>query len=368
MRIMVLGVRGLPNVEGGVETHAEMLYPRLADRGCEIEVLVRSPFVPPGIQKSGALALRRLWSPTTAGAEAFVHSFLGVMYAAWHRPDVLHLHAVGPALVTPLARLFGLRVVVTHHGPDYDRDKWGPFARLVLRLGEHLGMRCCHACIAISPVIRDMVRAKHQRDCVVIPNGVPPASMQNETDVLLRLGATPGRYFLNVGRMVPEKRQLELIRAYAALGSTKWRLVLAGRLTDDDYCTEVRARATEAGVLLAGFVRGESLGQLYSHAGGFVLPSSHEGLPIALLEALSYGLPVIASDIPANVAVGLEDRCYFRSGDTAELAKCLQRLIDQQDDESARAARRAWVASRYDWDQIADQTLQVYRQVVTRRS
>lgn len=364
----MLGIRGLPNVEGGIETHAEMLYPRLADRGCEVEVLVRSPFVPPEVRQFGALVLRRLWSPTTAGAEAFVHSLLGVIYAAWRRPDLLHLHAVGPALVTPLARLCGLRIVVTHHGPDYDRDKWGLLARRILRLGERVGMRYCHACIAISPVIRDLVREKHQRDCVVIANGVPQASVHKETDALLPLSLTPGRYFLNVGRMVPEKRQLELIRAYAALRSTDWRLVLAGRLTDDDYCTEVRARATEAGVLLAGFVRGESLGQLYTHAGGFILPSSHEGLPIALLEALSYGLPVIASDIPANVAVGLEDECYFPTGDTAALARRLQQMIDRPDEESARAARRTLVASRFNWDRIADQTLDVYRQVVSRRS
>ena len=368
MKVTVLGVRGLPNVEGGIETHAEMLYPRMARRGCDVEVIARSPFVPARIRAFGPISIRRLWSPTTAGAEALVHSILGVLYAACRRPDVLHLHAVGPAIVTPLARLLGLRVVVTHHGPDYDRDKWGTFARRVLRLGERLGMRWSNARIAISPVIRDLMLTKYQQECVLIPNGVPPASLQTDDRIVRDLGLFPGRYFLNVGRMVPEKRQLDLIQAYSNLGATGWQLVLAGQLTHDAYSSEVRARAAEAGVMLAGFVRGEALAQLYSHATAFVLPSSHEGLPIAMLEALSYGLPVIASDIAANRAMGLEPSCYFPTGDTFALTKRMNDLLVRPDDEPARAARRNWVRARYDWDRIADQTMDVYRNVVSSRT
>jgi len=131
----------MPNVQGGVETHAEHLYKRLSGLGCDVEVLVRTPFVPRGRQWYGPMRLRRIWSPRRAGLEALVHSGVCVFYAALLRPDILHIHAVGPAIVTPIARLFGLRVVVTHHGPDYERDKWGAFARWVLRTGESLGMR-----------------------------------------------------------------------------------------------------------------------------------------------------------------------------------------------------------------------------------
>src|SRR6185312_5078097 len=142
MRVTVLGVRGIPNVQGGIETHAEHLYARLAQMGCDVEVIVRTPFTPPNARSFGAVRLRRLWAPERAGFEALVHSFIGVLYAGVTRPDILHIHAVGPAIVTPIARLLGLRVVVTHHGPDYDRDKWGRFARWVLQTGEHVGMRC----------------------------------------------------------------------------------------------------------------------------------------------------------------------------------------------------------------------------------
>jgi len=182
MKILVLGVRGIPNVQGGVETHAEQLYPRLSALGCDIEVIVRTPFVPRGQRAFGTLRLTRLWSPTTSGLEAFVHSLLGALYAAFKRPDILHIHAIGPAIVTPLARLSGLRVVVTHHGPDYDRAKWGSFARWVLRKGERWGMRYSNARIAISKVIADSICSNDGRDSYLIPNGAVRSERLNTED------------------------------------------------------------------------------------------------------------------------------------------------------------------------------------------
>ena len=250
-----------------------------------------------------------------------MHSVLGVLYAGYARPDILHIHAIGPAIVTPLARLLGLKVIVTNHGPDYDRDKWGSFAQYVLRVGERLGMKYSNARIVISKVIDDLVRANYGRDSELIPNGVTIHEPSMDTDHLARFGLLPGRYFLHVGRMVPEKRQLDLIEAYRSILPNDWQLAIAGRMTEEPYSISVREAAREAGVVLTGFVKGAALEQLYSHAGAFVLPSSHEGLPIAMLEALSYGLPVLASDIPANLAVGLEPKDYFPLGDIPALAR-----------------------------------------------
>lgn len=360
---MVLGIRGIPNVEGGVETHAEHLYPRLAAMGCEVDVLVRTPFVPRGTKRFGPIRLRRIWSPRTVGVEALIHSILGVLYAGFARPDILHIHAVGPALVTPIARILGLKVVVTHHGPDYDRDKWGPFARWILRSGERLGMRHSHARIAISKVIADLIRTKYKRDSELIPNGVLTPKPAADSDHVRALGLHPGRYFLQVGRLVPEKRQLDLIAAYRATLPNDWKLTIVGRVPDDAYSKAVVESARAAGVVLTGFLKGIALCQVYSHAGAFVLPSSHEGLPIVMLEALSYGLPVLASNIPANIAVGLEPDCYFPLGDQTALTRGLQRLSRQPQDDGTRAERRRWVAASYDWDRIAEQTHALYSRI-----
>lgn len=361
MRVLVLGVRGIPNVEGGVETHVEQLYPRLVSLGCEVEVLVRSPFVPREQTHVGSIRLRRLWAPRTPGLEALVHSVLGVLYAGFARPDILHIHAIGPAIVTPIARLLGLTVVVTNHGPDYDRDKWGAFAQRVLRAGERLGMKYSNARIVISQVIGDLVRANYARDSELIPNGVTIHEPRTDTGHLARFGLRPGRYFLHVGRMVPEKRQLDLIEAYRSVLPNGWQLAIAGRQTADPYSNSVREAARAEGVVLTGFVKGAALEQLYSHAGAFVLPSSHEGLPIALLEALSYGLPVLASDIPANLAVGLEPKDYFPLGDVPAMARALVRLSQQLPDPDSRVQRRRWVADRYDWNHIAERTCDLYK-------
>ena len=361
---MVLGLRGLPNVQGGVETHAEHLYTRLAELGCQVEIVVRSPYVPTGQSSFGNIRLRRIWSPVRPGLEALVHSLLGVLYAGFARPDILHIHAVGPSAVTPLARLLGLKVVVTHHGPDYDRDRWGRLARMLLRFGEYAGMRFSSARIAISKVIVELIRRKYGRSAYLIPNGVLPVEPESRSDELEAFGLTPRKYFLQVSRIVPEKRQLDVIDAYSRLRNKGWKLALVGGLDRGEYIDRVKKKAAESGVVLTGFLNGAPLRQVYSHAGAFVLPSSHEGLPIAMLEALSYGLPVIASDIPANLEVGLEDSCYFRMGDLGSLADALERAVGAIEPEGARAARRHWVTERYDWNKIAEQTMQVYRDVL----
>lgn len=364
VRILVLGVRGIPSVQGGVETHAEHLYERLANLGCDVEVLVRSPFVPPSRRSFGSIRLRRIWAPRTPGLEAVIHSLLGVLYAAIVRPDVLHIHAIGPAIVTPLARLLGLRVVVTNHGPDYDRAKWGPFAKWVLRVGESFGMRCANARIVISKVIEQLIYTKYGRESFLIPNGAAPVSLQSESGELERFGLQRGRYFLHVGRIVPEKRQLDLIRAFALARPHGWKLVLVGSGTGE-YASAVKAAASqEAGVVLAGFKSGTPLAQLYTHAGAFVLPSSHEGLPIALLEALTFGLPALVSDIPANLEVALPASSYFPTADVKALAAKLEALAQTPLDEAARESRRRWVTEQYDWGRIARQTYAVYDRVV----
>ncbi|MFU8815353.1 MAG: glycosyltransferase family 4 protein [Pseudomonadales bacterium] len=364
MRILVVGLRGLPGVEGGVERHAEELYPRLVRLGCRVDVAVRAPFHPAGKPSHwNGLLLRRFWSPTTGGLEALVHTLIVIVYAAFSRPDIVHIHAVGPAVATPLARLAGLRVVVTHHGPDYEREKWGWFAKRVLRLGEAVGMRYANGRIAISRTIGRLIESKYRKPADLIPNGVRPQVPRCSTRVLGELGIKPRRYVLQVSRFVPEKRQLDLIAAFASAALPGWHLVLVGSFDPGtDYGKRVLRSAGEAdNVILTGFRTGLDLEELYSHAGMFVLPSSHEGLPIAILEALSYGLLTIASDIDANAEVALPSSQYFPLGDIEKLAERLRHgACSPMSDRDSREIRRV-IGARYDWDRIAEQTLSVYQ-------
>lgn len=355
MKIYVLGTRGIPDVAGGVETHCERLYPRLASMGMDVTVVRRRCYVSPRNEYRG-VRLIDVYAPRIKSLEAMCHTLLGVFKAGIDRADVVHLHAVGPSLLAPLARLLGMKVVVTNHGHDYEREKWGRVAKAVLRMGERVGVRFANEVIAISQPIADVLESKYGRgDFTVIPNGVEPACVTEGDDYLKSIGVERGRYVLAVGRLVKEKGLHDLIMAFGKIRTKGFRLVIAGDADHrDDYSDELKAMAVEAGVVMPGYISGEPLQQLMSHSALFVLPSYHEGLPIALLEAMSYGLDVAVSDIRANRLSELDGSDFFKRGDCDDLA----RLIDTKLRVAPR--RHCYDMSRYDWDAIAARTAEVY--------
>lgn len=367
--VVWVGLRGFPGVQGGIETHAEHLCPLLAELGCSVTVIARSPYQPGDVGDCWrGVRIRRLWAPRSRGLEALVHTTLGVLYAGLLlRPDILHVQAIGPAIVTPLARLLGMKVVVTHHGPDYDRQKWGRLARGVLKLGERWGMRWAQRRIVISRVIQDLVRERHGVASTLIPNGAALPQMPRATTALAEFGLQSARYVLLVSRLVPEKRHLDLIEAFGRAALPGWKLAIVGAADHpDDYTRQVQAEAAKTpGVVCTGFQTGESLAQLYANAGLFVLPSSHEGLPIALLEALSYGVCPLVSDIPANLEVGLPGEHYFALGDRQALTSALKMWAARLQAACEPRDWRAWVAARYSWPDAARRTQAVYLGVLS---
>lgn len=367
IRVMMLGLRGFPDVQGGIETHAENLAPILVKLGCDLEVVVRSGYQQNAVGKTWCgVKFTKLWAPKSKGFEAAVHTLLGVMYAAIKRPDILHIHAVGPALMTPLARLFGLRVVVTHHGQDYERQKWGFVARHVLLAGEWLGMRFSNSRIVISDVIKDIVARKHSMPAELIYNGVVLPSLDTSASYLEQFGLTKNKYIILVSRLVPEKRHLDLIAAFNQANLPDFKLAIVGSSDHpDSYVQSIMQAASEnPNIVLTGFQKGQVLQSIYTHAALFALPSSHEGLSISLLEALSYGLPVIASDIPANLELGLDAKSYFALGDIDKIAVLLVQHSQQAISEEKRMHVRAWVNTRYNWKTIAEKTYKEYSNVI----
>jgi glycosyltransferase involved in cell wall biosynthesis len=364
---MALGLRGVPNVPGGIEVHASELYPRLQALGADVTVLARSPFrtVNAPTRWQG-IAIRWLPCPRLQGVEALVHTFIGVVYAGVRRPDVLHIHAVGPWLMVPLAKLLGLNVVVTHHGEDYRREKWKPPARALLRLGERMGMLFANERIVISSSLLELARSKYARDATLIPNGVSePKPMQPE-QLLARYGLTPRRYVIQVSRLVPEKRQIDLIKAFNAAGLPGWKLILVGGAQGSQRYADLVRREIEGNeaIVNTGFLTSPEVQQLLSQAGVFVLPSSHEGLPISLLEAMKLGTPVIASDIVANREVGLDDKDYFGVGDTEALTVRLREVAAATPQMRAQIGQRLIEQCKYfDWDVVAESTMRVMERV-----
>ena len=364
MKIVVTGTRGIPNVMGGVETHCEELFPRIASFGEDVTVIRRASYVNDGLTEWKGVKLVDIATPKKKSFEAIVHTFRAINKAKRLGAEVLHVHAIGPALLVPYARLLGMKVVFTHHGPDYDRDKWGKAAKMILKLGERMGCMFANEVIVISDVIKNLIARKYGRTEHVhlIYNGVPSPEICDYPEYFEELGIEKGKYILGMCRFVPEKNLHHLVEAYTSLirneelGMRNCKLVLAGDTDfEDEYSRGLKEMARKNGVVLTGFIKGRKLHSLLTNCRCYCLPSSHEGLPIALLEAMSYKVPVVVSDIPANLEVGLPKEDYFPCGDVKALAGKLQEVV------SKPLKPVDYDMGKYDWDKIARQVDDVYK-------
>ena len=372
MKIVVTGTRGIPNVMGGVETHCEELFPRIASFGEDVTLIRRASYVAPNNPPAGdgnvhewkGVKLVDIATPKKKSFEAIVHTFRAINEAKRLRADVLHVHAIGPALLVPYARLLGMKVVFTHHGPDYDRDKWGKAAKMILKLGERMGCKFANEVIVISDVIKSLIARKYGRTEHVhlIYNGVPSPEICDYPEYFEELGIEKGKYILGMCRFVPEKNLHHLVSAFAEIKKLKnenikgLKLVLAGDTDfEDEYSRGLKEMARKNGVVLTGFIKGRRLHSLLTNCRCYCLPSSHEGLPIALLEAMSYKVSVVVSDIPANLEVGLPKEDYFPCGNVEALASKLEEIV------SKPLQKVDYDMGKYDWDKIARQVMEVYK-------
>jgi glycosyltransferase involved in cell wall biosynthesis len=362
LRVMLLGMRGFPDVQGGVEKHTEKLAIGLTKLGCKVEAVVRNDFVPKGTKSWNDIRIVRFWNSRTKGVETFLHTMVGVLYAAWRRPDVLHIHGIGPAIFAPLARAFRLRVVVTYHSLNYEHAKWGPFGRVVLRMGEWFGMAFSNGRIAVSEELVRRMNQTYGIGVTKIPNGIATPNFLATTDTLKAFDLSPKRYALTVARFDEAKRLLDLIAAYARIPNPGFKLALVGQA---DYVGPYARAVAEAarqtpGVTLLGRQTGNALAELYTHAGVFVLPSSHEGQPMAVLEAAVYGLQAILSDIPAHRELAVSGARYFAVGDILALEKEMRTCFEAPSLPRISTEDRLHVLAKHDWDDVANQTLAVY--------
>ena len=364
--VMVVGTRGFPGIQGGVETHCQELYPRLAREGCNVVVFRRTPFLGQDVSRSyHGVSFRDLWCPRSKYLEAIFHTTLGVLQAALEGPDLVHIHAVGPALCTPLARLLGLRVVVTSQGADYRRPKWGWLARRVMKLGEKWAARYAHRLIVVGEHIRRRMKKEYGAEATVIPNGVKIPHRPIGDDLVKQWGLEPGKYVFALGRFEEEKGFDHLLDAFAGL-DVDWNLALAGDAQHaSDFSRTLKSRARRSDrIVYTGVVKGKALDQLFDNCGLFVLPSHHEGLPLVLLEALSYGCSVLVSDIPACRMIPLPEKRYCPDGDVPRWRKKMEYWIRHGIDEGEKRSNLRMLEETFNWNIIAERTMELYREAM----
>lgn len=374
-RIAFIGQRGVPATIGGIEHHVEEIGSRLAARGHEVTVYTRTNYTASRAGEYRGMRVRYLPTAPTKHLEALAHSGLATAAAMMPRADqadILHYHAIGPSVFTPLPRALTRRgVVLTVHGLDFDRDKWGIGARTALRSAAWISARVPHATITVSRNLADFYLHRYGRAAHYIPNGVAPPVRCGPKLITERYGLGGGDYALFLGRLVPEKAPDLLLRAFRTLDTTTRLVIAGGSSFTDRYVHELEVLAArDPRVLLIGPVEGELLHELYTNAALFVLPSRLEGLALTLLEAASYRLPLVASDIPPNREVIGEDAPggrLFASGDERALADALGSTLADLDLAREAAGRLGdRIVCEYDWDAATEATEDVYDRLFDR--
>lgn len=348
---------------GGIESHCEQVFPRLKalSQHYDITIIGRKPYIDGGAYEYQGIRVVPLPAIRNKYLETITNTTLAVFYARFAlRSQILHIHGIGPALLGPLARMLGMKVIVTHHGQDFERQKWNLVAKAALRLGEHCATMAAHRIIVVSKSVTEELRQRNPRlrsRIDYIPNGATEFSVaetdHDEQSVLTRLGLEPQQYILGVGRLVPEKGFHDLIAAFYR-ANPACKLAIAGAADHEDAYSRSLLRHASDSIRFLGFQTHDVLRVLYRNAALFVLPSTHEGLPIAALEAANLGVPVLLSDIQPNLDIELAPANYFPVGDVGALrAKLLGNY------EALRVDREA-ITRRFNWGRVSEATRQVY--------
>lgn len=363
MRIGMIGQKGIPSRAGGVEIHVEELGAHLAEHGHEVTAYVRQSYMEEIKAMHRGIRLVAVKNINTKHFDAVVSSLTATIKAIKDKPDIIHYHAIGPSMFAWLPRLFGIKVVSTVHGLDWKREKWGRLAKMMLKFGEWVGIHCANKTIVVGKSLVPYYLDKHKKKPVYIPNGVIIPEKKPVDIITSAYGLQDKGYFLFLSRLVPEKGAHYLLDAFSKIQTDKQLVIAGGTSHSDDYVKGLQERAAkDKRVHMTGFVTGDKLEALYSHAYAYVLPSTIEGLPISLLEAMSYGRTALTSDIPENKSV-IEGHGYmFANKNVEALAHELERLLDEEmllDEESVID----YVQSNYSWDTVTRQTEKVYKEI-----
>lgn len=370
MKIAMFGHKRIPSREGGVEVVVEELSTRMAQLGHCVTCYNRGGHHVSGAEydareqrKYGGVHLKTVFTVDRRGLAAVTSSFSAALCCALTKADVVHIHAEGPAFMCWLPKLFGKKVVVTVHGLDWQREKWKRgFAPKYILAGEKMAVWFADEIIVLSKHAQAYFKETHGRDTLWIPNGVSRPEIVAADLITRQFGLKKDGYILFLGRLVPEKGVHYLIEAFRNIKTNK-KLVVAGGTSDSEsYGQKLGEQAGgDPNIIFTGFVQGQALEELYSNAYVYVLPSDVEGMPLSLLEAMSYGNCCLVSDIPECTEVVEENAVIFSRGDAASLRDCLQKLCDDPSlVQKYKDAAQSYVCEKYSWDDVTAKTLEIY--------
>ena len=366
----MLGHKRVPGREGGIEVVVEELASRMVAVGCNVTCYNRSGHHISGekfdIETTGeykGIQLKSVPTINRRGLAAMTSSISGAIRAAFGKFDIVHFHAEGPAFMCWMPKLTGKKIVVTIHGLDHQRAKWGKLASAYIMLGEKSAVLFADKIIVLSRSAQQYFKENYGRDTVLIPNGVN-RSQNCEADLIKKqFGLEKDSYILSLGRIVPEKGIQYLIQAFKEVSTDK-KLIIAGSSSDSDVFLESLKQfaADDSRIIFTGFVQGKLLEELYSNSYIYCLPSDLEGMPLSLLEAMSYGNCCVVSDIPECTDVVEDKAVVFQKGNVEELTMVLQKLcLSPKLVQDYRRNSADYICGKYDWDKVVECTLALYQ-------
>lgn len=371
MNIAMFGHKRIPSREGGVEIVVEELSTRMAALAHNVTCYGRRGHHVSGAKFDGTVfteykgvKIRSVYTLNKKGLAAVTSSFFAALRASFSKADVVHIHAEGPAFMCWMPKLFGKHVVVTVHGLDWQREKWkNGLGSKYIYWGEKMAVRFADEIIVLSRNVQEYFWDTYRRRTSWIPNGATRSECLEPEEIVKRFGVAKDDYILFLGRIVPEKGIHYLINAFKQVDTCK-SLVIAGGASDtDDYMLYLKELAKEDDrIRFTGFVQGKVLEELYSNSYVYVLPSDLEGMPLSLLEAMSYGNCCLTSDIKECTEVTGEKGISFRKGDVADLAAKLQYLCDDVDvTQKYKSEAADYICKKYSWDAVVEETLTLYQ-------
>ncbi|MBD5520981.1 MAG: glycosyltransferase family 4 protein [Lachnospiraceae bacterium] len=372
----MIGHKRIPSREGGIEIVVDELSVRLAAMGHKVDAYNRY-----GHHVSGkkydeeygrgdrkyykGIRIRIIPTFRSSKLNAIVYSFLATLRALFTQYDVMHYHAEGPCAMLWIPKLFGKRVVVTVHGLDWQRAKWGKFASFVIKFGEKMAAKYADEVIVLSKNVQKYFKDTYGRDTVFIPNGISRPEKRRAELITEKYGLEENGYFLFLARIVPEKGIHYLIEAFRSIDTDKKLVIAGGSSQAYDYMEKIyRMAGEDERVIMTDFVQGQMLEELYSNAYAFVLPSDVEGMSLSLLEAMSYGDCCLVSDICENTEVTQDKALTFKRGNVDDLRDKLEYMLQNPDKvEEYKSLSSDYICGKYNWDDVVKQTVEIYRKV-----
>ena len=368
MAIAMFGQKRLSR-EGGIEIVVKELCTRMAKNGYTVTCYNRSGHHVSGAKydkKTEYEGINQKCVPTIEkkGLAAVSSSFFAALYSAFGKYNVVHIHAEGPAFFSWLPKLLGKRVIVTVHGLDWQREKWkSGFGSKFIKQGEKNAVKYADEIIVLSKGVHDYFRNQYGRETRFIPNGVNRPELRKAELITDKFGLTKDSYILFLGRLVPEKGIRYLIEAFKNVKTEK-KLVIAGGSSDtDSFMKELKELAKDdKRIIFTGFVQGQMLEELYSNAYIYTLPSDLEGMPLSLLEAMSYGNCCLVSDIQECTEVVEDKALIFKKSNVQDLQNKLQEACDRAEKIMELKQQAAdYICKKYNWDDVVEETLKLYK-------